>query len=236
MIQVLIVEDDPMVKEINEGFLKKLEGFQLCGSASSIVEAKEIISKKRLDLILLDVFFPKERGIDLLKWIRKENFEVDVILITADKSIKTVEEAFRYGAVDYLIKPFVFKRFEAALLKYKKRMDEFRSNEVVEQETIDRMTLKEKKPDPYQPLHEEVKNIKGFSFHTYTKIFKHICGLQKSFTAQEIANDIGISRITARRYLEFLEEKGIVGLEMEYGKVGRPQNKYRMKNTKVRES
>lgn len=99
MIQVLIVEDDPMVREINEKFLKKIEGYTVCNSVSSIEKAKASILKIRPDLILLDVFFPQGRGIDLLKWIRKEDLKCDIILITADKSMQTVEEAFRYGVV-----------------------------------------------------------------------------------------------------------------------------------------
>ncbi len=59
MIKVLIVEDDPMVREINEKFLERVEGYQLCGSAHSIEQAKEIALKEKPDLILLDVFFLK---------------------------------------------------------------------------------------------------------------------------------------------------------------------------------
>jgi len=232
MIKVLIVEDDPMVREINEKFLEKVEGYQLCGSASSIEQAKEIVLKEKPDLILLDVFFPQGRGVDFLKWIRKEGVKCDVILITADKSIETVEESFRYGAVDYLIKPFRFNRFKQALLQYRKRKYHFEKAGNAEQEIIDRFALNKKQEEEEEKDEEieKIGEIKGFSAHTYEILFKCIREMGgELFTAQEIAEKAGVSRITARRYLDYMEKEGILSIELEYGKVGRPQNRYRLK-------
>jgi response regulator of citrate/malate metabolism len=228
VIKVLIVEDDPMVREINEKFLKKVDGYELYDSVDSIEKAKESILKGNPDLILLDIFFPKQKGLDLLKWIRMENLKSDVILITADKSMETVEEAFRYGAVDYLIKPFMFKRFKEALIQYKNRKNSFSSINNVEQEIIDRYTLNDKKV--FDSEKSDENDIKGFSTHTYEKILECINEMKdKSFTAEEIAKLVGVSRITARRYLDQLEKEQKLILELEYGKVGRPKNRYRLK-------
>ena len=120
-IKVFIVEDDPMVKEINTRFLEKLEGFIVVGNASSIEEAKVKIIKENADLMLLDIFLPDGKGIDLLKWIRTKEIAIDTILITADKCKASVDEAFKYGAIDYLIKPFKFERFKEALSNYRNR-------------------------------------------------------------------------------------------------------------------
>jgi response regulator of citrate/malate metabolism len=226
MLKVLIVEDDPMVRDINERFLRKVEGYTLYKSVNSIEKAKEIILNKKLDLILLDVFFPQGRGLELLKWIRRENLKCDVILITADKSVETVEEAFRYGAVDYIIKPFKFKRFEEAMNQYKTRKSNFRNIGNAEQEMIDEFTLNSKVTTQKE---NNMSEHKGFSQHTYKRIVKAIKENNlKNFTAQEIAKEIGVSRITARRYLDYLEREQKVILELEYGKVGRPKNKYRL--------
>lgn len=228
MIKVIIVEDDPMVREINERFLKKVEDYTLYDSVSSIEKAKESILKGKPDLILLDIFFPQGKGLELLKWIRKENIKCDVILITADKSMETVEEAFRYGAVDYLVKPFVFKRFKEAMLQYKDRKDIFKNIESVDQEVIDKYTLGEKKDD-YEEK-DDISDTKGFSQHTYEKILQGIQDMKdKTFTSQQIAKQVGVSRITARRYLDLLEKEEKLVIELEYGKVGRPKNKYRLK-------
>lgn len=228
MIKVIIVEDDPMVREINERFLKKVEDYTLYDSVSSIEKAKESILKGKPDLILLDIFFPQGKGLELLKWIRRENIKCDVILITADKSMETVEEAFRYGAVDYLVKPFVFKRFKEAMLQYKDRKNIFKNIENVDQEVIDKYTLGEKKDD-YEEK-DDISDTKGFSQHTYEKILQGIQDMKdKTFTSQQIAKQVGVSRITARRYLDLLEKEEKLVIELEYGKVGRPKNKYRLK-------
>lgn len=122
----MIVEDDPMVREINSKFLKRVEGFVLYKAVSNLYDAKKFIAMKKPDLILLDVYLPKENGIDLLKWIRKQDIDIDIILITADKSIERIQEAFRSGVVDYLIKPFNFERFKESLIQFKGRYYEFK--------------------------------------------------------------------------------------------------------------
>ena len=71
----MIVEDDPMVREINSKFLNKIEGFELCASVSNLEDAKKKILRKKPDLILLDVYLPKENGIDLIHIFEFENLE-----------------------------------------------------------------------------------------------------------------------------------------------------------------
>ena len=228
MIKVLIVEDDPMVREINEKFLRKVEGFILYDSVNSIEKAKEIILSGKPDLILLDVFFPQGKGTDLLKWIRLENLKCDVILITADRNTETVEEAFRYGAVDYLVKPFIFNRFKEALLQFRSRKNSFKSIDSMEQVTIDKYTIKESKH--VIEYDEDIGDIKGFNQYTYEKVLGGISEMEDNpFTSEQIAKNIGVSRITARRYLDYLEKEQKLIVEMEYGKVGRPKNKYKIK-------
>ncbi|MGN0027813.1 MAG: response regulator, partial [Clostridium sp.] len=85
IINVFIVEDDPMVKEINKRFLEKMGSFKVIDDASSIKEAKIKLKNCKADLVLLDVFLPDGKGIELLKWIRLEEMNLDTILITADK-------------------------------------------------------------------------------------------------------------------------------------------------------
>lgn len=228
MIKVLIVEDDPMVREINEKFLKKIEGYKLCGSVGTIEKAKEVILQSKPDLILLDIFFPQGKGLELLKWTRKKDLKIDVILITADRNIESVEEAFRYGAIDYIVKPFVFERFKEAMLQYKNRKRSLEASESINQEIIDKYVLNEKRVN--NNFFEEIGDVKGFSQYTYEKVIEFIENMKgESFTAQQVAKGIGVSRITARRYLDLLEKEQKIVLELEYGKVGRPQNKYRLK-------
>jgi response regulator of citrate/malate metabolism len=229
MIKVLIVECDPMVRRINESFLSKVKGFTLQKSVDSIKKSKKLILTDKPDLILLDVFFPNDSGIEFLKWIRINEIKCDVIIITRNKSMETVEEALRYGAVDYLIKPFVFKRFKEALVRYEKMKNIFQTIKNAEQEIIDKITLKGSSLNYKDDNYDNVQNIKGVSQNTYEKIIECINkNNSKAYTAQEIGELAGISRITARRYLDVLEKEGKVILEVAYGKIGRPLNKYKL--------
>lgn len=225
MIQVMILEDDPMVREINSKFLKKIPEFQLAKAAPSIIEAKEFINKNKVDLILLDIYLPKENGIDFLKWIRKEEIKSDVILITADKTSIMIQEAFRYGAVDYLIKPFTFERLKESLEKFKERHFSINNLDILEQKSLDKYIInitsieKENKDNDFE---------KGINKYTYKIIWNEILKLDEYATAEEISEKCEVARVTVRKYLDFMEKEGKVKKEIEYGKIGRPLHKYRM--------
>lgn len=221
MIEVMIVEDDPMVREINSKFLKRIVGFELYNAVSNLDDAKKFITIKKPDLILLDVYLPKENGIDLLKWIRKEAIDTDIILITADKSMARIQEAFRYGVVDYLIKPFNFERFQEALIQFKDRYHEFKKNNIMEQNDLDKLISSS------NISHNGDEFIKGLNKFTYKTIWNEIeKSNNKDFTAEYLAEKLGIARVTARRYLEYMEKENKVDKLIEYGKVGRPKHKY----------
>jgi two-component system, CitB family, response regulator len=221
----MIVEDDPMVREINSKFLKRVDGFNLYKAVSNLNDAKEFILSKKPDLILLDVYLPKENGIDLLKWIRSQEMDIDIILITADKTIERVQEAFRYGVVDYLIKPFNFERFKEALIQFKGRYYEFKKNDEIDQKELDKLISSSN----VSPNEDDL--AKGLNRYTYKSIWDEI---QKSnyeyFTADDLAEKLGIARVTVRRYLEYMEKESKINKLVEYGKVGRPQHKWRKNN------
>ncbi|MGL4773325.1 MAG: response regulator [Clostridium sp.] len=227
MIRVIIVEDDPMVRDINAKFLGKVSGFEVVSFAENISNAKQVLKAVEVDLVLLDVFLPDGNGIELLKWIRSEKISVDTILITAENTKNSVNEAFKYGAVDYLIKPFKFSRFEEALLNYKDRVVAFESNEQLNQEGIDEHILKIK--GKKENKSSECTYQKGVSAKTYNIIINYLTEVKgEKKTAEEIADGIGLSRVTVRRYLEKMSEEGKVEIIQEYGKIGRPTNFYYM--------
>lgn len=224
MITILIVEDDPMVRMINEKFIEKIKGFKIIQSLSSVTEAKRYLSSNHVDLVLLDVFFPGENGTLLLKWMRENHIETDAIMITADKNIKTVEESFRSGVVDYLIKPFTFERLTDSLLKYKHRYEAIFSLDTFNQEYIDRYMLSDNKIESVMEESEKKK----ISTNTFDKIMEFFKKNKKNgYSATEIADQLGFSRITARRYLDILEKQNFLELEFEYGTIGRPKNIYK---------
>lgn len=226
VIDVIIVEDDPMVRDINAKFLKKLNEFHLIKAVSSISEAQNIINENKVNLILLDLYLPKENGIDFLKHLRKEEIEVDVILITADKTSMMIQEAFRFGAVDYLIKPFTFERFKESLMNYKDRYHSIQSLDTFDQNVLDKYIHKGA-IDGEKDLSDK-EFTKGINKYTYKLIWNEINDLFNEYlTAEEISEKSGVARVTVRKYLEYMEREGKVEMLVEYGKIGRPQHKYR---------
>lgn len=121
LLKVLIIEDDPMVSSINQKYLNKIDLVECVGSARNGQEAMDRIVELAPDVILLDIYMPSMNGLELLREIRRQSIEVDVILITAADHPQIIEESMRLGIVDYIIKPFDFDRFRSALETLKKK-------------------------------------------------------------------------------------------------------------------
>jgi response regulator of citrate/malate metabolism len=227
MIQVMIDEDDPMVRDINTKFLKKIQGFELTSAVGNLKDARNFIKKQKLDLILLDIYLPKENGIDFLKWLREEEIKVEVILITADKTVDRIQEAFRYGARDYLIKPFTFERFKEALLKFKERYNNFKRVNEIEQNQLDKYISSSKRLIEEEKTNNDL--IKGLNRYTYNSIWQQVEQMGEIYTtAEQIAEILGIARVTVRKYLDYMNKEKKLEKLIEYGKIGRPQHKYKM--------
>lgn len=221
MIRVLIVEDDPMVAEFNRRYLAQIEGFVLAGIARSADEALTMLEQQDLDLILLDIFMPGMNGLELLGRIRASGKNVDVIVLSAASDNPTIQKTLRYGAVDYLIKPFEFERLNVALSLYRDRARFMRGQETVSQNQLDRHVLnKEHAVAPALP--------KGLDQNTLKVVWDHILQAgDDSFTTEEMANRVGISRVSMRKYLNFLSNLECLRPEVNFGSIGRPVYKYR---------
>lgn len=229
MIEVLIIEDDPMVRDINTKFLNKVEGFELTMAASNLTEAQCCMENKKPDLILLDIYLPKENGMDFLKLLRSREINVDVILITADNSISRVQEAFRYGARDYLIKPFTLDRFKESLLEFKDRYYSFKKTNEIQQSELDKYISSSKE---FSDVKNNIPDLeKGLNKYTYRTIWQQVKQIGEDYTTpEELGEILGIARVTCRKYLEYMNKEGKVEKLIEYGKVGRPQHKYKINN------
>lgn len=223
-MKILIVEDDPMVTHINIKFANKA-GYDDVESVADIEGAKERLSRGDIDLVLLDIYFPVGKGIEILIWIRNRGLKTDVILITADRSAETVETAMNYGAVDYLIKPFDFERFKTAMDKYISKINGISGKVNVEQNDIDALFLDNTKKDIAALSGDFLE--KGMSEKTYITIFEAMQKSENAVTSEELGDRLGISRVSVRRYLEFMESKGILELKLIYGKKGRPQHLFK---------
>ncbi|GKV66084.1 MULTISPECIES: response regulator [unclassified Sporosarcina] len=219
-LAVYIVEDDPMVLEVNKGFLQKLNGFKLIGESMEGKPAIEQIRELQPDLILLDMYLPDMTGMELLKLIRAENVASDVIMITAARDAITIREALRFGAVDYLVKPFRFERFQEALLKFSKNYWKFHSVDKLKQEDI----------DVWMGSTGKISDLpKGLNEFTMEQVYSGLKSEGVPLTAEQLAQKVGMARVTVRKYLEFLSIDGKVHIELQYGNIGRPTRYYSSK-------
>lgn len=222
MIRTVVVEDDPMVMEVNRQYIENVEGFKVVGTAETGTEAVELLRKAKPQLVILDIYLPDKNGLEALKEIRQANLPTDVILVTAVRDAETIQQVFRLGAVDYIIKPFKFERIKSALESYKSLVNKLDQKQALSQEDIDQITTL--KP---QELSEQLP--KGLTEVTMKQVMLYLLKHKNSLSAEEVAEGIGLARVTARRYLDHLEKTNKVELEVQYGSVGRPINRYRIK-------
>ncbi|WP_342547059.1 response regulator [Paenibacillus sp. FSL P2-0089] len=223
MIKVLIVEDDPMVSEMNKFYLEQVEGFRAQGWASSASEALERLEEQPYDLILLDIYMKDSNGLELLAEIRHRGIKIDVIVISAASDKESIREALQNGAVDYLIKPFEFSRLRAALNGYREQNRLFRSQDRLNQSELDRLSRFKQERTTSQEL------AKGFTRQTLQTIWRAVeaCGCDL-FSAEDISAVSGISRVSTGKYLVGLTEMGVLEMDLVYGSIGRPVQKYRL--------
>ncbi|MGE7183804.1 response regulator [Peribacillus sp. NPDC006672] len=226
-IEVLIVEDDLRIAEIQRLFIEKIEGFKAIGIASSYVEAKSFIEIMQPDLLLLDMYFPDMNGLDILKDIKQQSKQMDVIMMTAAKEIEKVQEAIKIGIFDYIIKPVAFERFKQSLRRYQEyyiKLSELeKGNFPVTQQQVDKLLRKEMNEKDRESL------PKGIDRMTLEKVMVVLGKASPGLTAEIVAKEIGVSRTTARRYLEHLMSEEKIEADLTYGTVGRPERVYAIK-------
>ena len=220
MIKILVVEDDPMVSKFNEHYIKQMKDFKLIDSARNSEQALELLKQNTYDLVLLDIFMPAIDGLELLQEIRLKGYNVDVIVVSAANDKERIQQALRLGAVDYIIKPFEFERFNMALTNYKAKCESMGSYSQFKQEDLDHSIL-------FKEVNTDVSVPKGLDKHTIKLIWEIIVQQEAMFTTDEISSKAGISRVSIRKYLEFFKSINILSLELHRGAVGRPIYKYK---------
>lgn len=220
MREVLIVDDDFMVAEIHRRFTDRVDGFHAAGIARTGADALTLAAATRLDLILLDVYLPDMTGLEVLQRLRSRGDRVGVVMITAARELDTVSGALDGGAADYLIKPFEFDQFKAKLEAFGARDDALRSAAGVDQSLIDSLF------GGSVPARAGETLPKGLGAETGEMVLDAVRSAGE-VSAAECAELVGISRVSARRYLEHYLSAGALQLRLQYG-AGRPERRYRV--------
>ncbi len=222
VFSVLIVDDDPKIAEIHRHFTEKIDGFTVCGIAGTLEDAEKMTELLEPDLILLDLYFPEGLGTEVLWKVRARRQATDIILITAAKELEPLQEAMRGGVFDYIIKPVMFPRFQEALERFRSHRQQLQSETTLNQQDVDRLLHLHKDSSPGEPQYP--KGIDPLTLKKIRTVFKQ--PHPEGFSAEEVGQQIGASRTTARRYLEYLTAAGQLRAELIYGAVGRPERKY----------
>jgi response regulator of citrate/malate metabolism len=222
VIRVLVVDDDFMVARIHVGFVGRVDGFEVVGVAHSGAEAAEAVARLGPDLLLLDLYLPDRFGLDLLADLRSGPHPCDAIVITAAKESESVRSAVRLGVADYLLKPFGFRDLEERLVRYAAQRRLLDRTEVHGQDDVDRVfTGATRAGGTSTPL------PKGMSAETARLVERALRDAEAALSATEVAEAVGLSRVSARRYLEHLVTTHQADVRLRYGSTGRPERRYR---------
>ena len=222
MIRVLLVDDDYRVADLHCAYVERVAGFEVAGRAHSGGAALASVDQLQPDLVLLDIYLPDITGLEVLRRLREEEHPpVDVIAITAAREVESLRAAMRGGVVHYLIKPFLFPTFEEKLLSYAAARERMRRLAQAEQGDVDRIfgALRSAR-------HEALP--KGLSDATLEVIVQVLARSQSGLAAAAVADAAGVSRVTARRYLDHLCQLGKAEVTMRYGGPGRPEHRYHL--------
>ncbi|MEG2176699.1 MAG: response regulator [Oscillibacter sp.] len=225
MLHAVIVEDDPMVATINQQYLERAGDFTVDGMFNNGKDAWGYLSAHQTDLVILDVYMPGFSGMELLKRLRAENSKSAVIMVTAATEMSVVDEALRLGIVDYLIKPFSFQRFQEAISKYLTKMNLLKSGTRVNQAVVDRLLNNEVSLDLENGELQKGLNQKTLQY-IYDYLQEHAA---EKHTCESISQASGLSKVTIRRYLNYLIEIGGVLSSIDYETGGRPRVLYRLR-------
>lgn len=222
---VLVVDDDFAVASLHRGFVEFHGGFTVVGVAHDGAEALRLVEETDPDLVLLDVYLPDMSGLEVLQRLRaRSGRPVDVIAITAARELETVRTAMAGGVLHYLVKPFTAQVLRERLDDYLRHRAEIRSTEgretELDQDQVDRLLATPRRTHTAAPL------PKGLSRTTLEAVRETLANHDGSASAQEIGDQVGVSRVSARRYLEHLVADGRAHVAPKYGAAGRPENRY----------
>jgi response regulator of citrate/malate metabolism len=226
MIRVLIVEDDPLIAEAHRQYTERIAGFVVhatagTGNAALRAAAAAAAADTPIDLVLLDIGLPDASGIDVASALGGIRPAPDIIAISSERDLAVVRSAVAHGVAMYLLKPFTFAAFRDKLEHYREYRAALGSGGAAAgQHEIDRAMNALRTADQRSSM------PKGVSADTLDLIIGALRDAPAGLNASEAAARLGISRVTAWRYLERLADDGAVGRATEYGRAGRPQVRY----------
>ncbi len=221
MIRIIIVEDDPMVAQLNAACVGRMEGFEVRGIFANGREALKFLRENPVELAIVDVYMPVFSGLELLRSMRFEGIQTSVIMITAAMETPVVQEALRLGIEDYIIKPFSYERLRESVNRFRDKNTLVHSSRTVSQAVVDRLLGN---PRTLEQL------PKGLNARTLASVRGCLDrDPEGDHTCESISAATGLSKVTVRHYLNYLIELGTLTSAIDYETGGRPRVLYRCK-------
>jgi len=219
VLRVLVVEDEPEVAIVTRGFVERHPGFQVVAVAPTGEQALDAAETLAPDVVLLDVHLPDMSGLTVLRRLRSRGSRVEVVAVTAARDLETVRMARTQGVRHYLVKPFDMQTLHH-------RLDDVH-RAVVQERALAASTLDQAGIDAVLGSQSGPRLVrKGVNDRTLQTVEQALVEAGSDASAAEIAERIGMSRVSARRYLERLVELGVARVEPRYGTTGRPEHRY----------
>ena len=164
MYKVIIIEDDPMVASINKQYVELTSSFHVEATFKNGILALQYLQNCTVDLIILDYYTPQMNGDEFIDQLHAAGMTPAIIMVTSANDAETVRRLISRGVTDYLVKPFEYDRFKAALERFAKRQEELKTSASASdlgQAEIDRLKAElDSQKDAYQRMLAEYANYK----------------------------------------------------------------------------
>ena len=128
MYKVIIIEDDPMVASINKQYVELTSSFHVEATFKNGILALQYLQNCTVDLIILDYYTPQMNGDEFIDQLHAAGMTPAIIMVTSANDAETVRRLISRGVTDYLVKPFEYDRFKAALERFAKRQEELKTS------------------------------------------------------------------------------------------------------------
>jgi len=224
--RVMVVEDNHAVAVLHRRIVDSIPYLKTAHVAREGEHAFAALEAVQPDLVILDLTMSGGDGVTFLRRIRSAEMPIDVIVVTASRGGRVVDEVTRLGVVDYLVKPFTPQRLRQSLSAFAIRRRTVTRGSNLRQADVDAVQAS---GSPRQGR----RLPKGLKEATLRSVLAALEHTPDSMSAEQVGRRVGVARVTARRYLEYLVLMGVIEMSREASGPGRPRNRYRRGSRKA---
>lgn len=207
--KILIIDDDKEILFAMTAICEYKDWISI--TATSILEGIKKFKNYNPDLVLIDYHLPIVNGIEGVKKLRKINATIPIIVLTVEEDQNVADNFMSAGASDFALKPIKAPDIISRINVHLKMKDTMSSNTINDCEYFKGIT-------------NETLEIIEIYMNKYNNSNKDM----EYYSINEIAKGTGLAYQTVHRYLQHMEEENKVEINYKYGKVGRPQKRFKI--------